>query len=227
MVQSPRVILDSSACVSKLIDRDTKRWKDDLISNIFLEDEAKMIRSMPLSPFPVEDRLIWRGTRNGVFSVRSAYFLEMENLISQRGSSSSPEKRMEWKECWNLNVPNVTKHFLWKALQNLLPTRENLAKKGVLRDTSCPICGLEEETVLHIIWSCPSSKDVWGGGLIKLQKSGGEGNCFKGVFGAILEKCTNEEIELFAVLARKKWLRRNSVIHGECFTHPSQLLRDA
>jgi ribosomal protein L37AE/L43A len=24
----------------------------------------------------------------------------------------------------------------------------------------CPICGLEAKTVGHIIWSCPSSKDV-------------------------------------------------------------------
>jgi ribonuclease HI len=114
-----------------------------------------------------------------------------------------------------------------ESTPHLLPTRANLAKKGVLRDTSCPICGLEEETVLHIIWSYPSSRDVWGGGPIKLQKCGGTGICFPSVFGAILGKCNAEEIKLFVVLARRIWLRRNSVIHGECFTHPSQLLRDA
>jgi hypothetical protein len=226
-VQSPRKILDNNARVSELIDQDTKRWKEDLIAEIFLEDEAKVIKSIPLSPFPSEDRLIWRGTKNGIFSVRNAYFLEMEKLANQHRSSSSLERGIDWKECWNLNVPNVTKLFLWKALHNLLLTRANLAKKGVLKDTSCPIYRLEEETVLHIIWRCPSSRDVWGGGQIKLQKCGGMWICFPSVFGAILGKCIAEDIELFAVLARRIWLRRNSIIHGECFTHPAQLLLDA
>jgi hypothetical protein len=68
---------------------------------------------------------------------------------------------------------------------------------------------------------------VWGGGPIKLKKCGVTGICFPSVFGAILGKCNAEEIKLFVVLARRIWLRRNSVIHGECFTHPSQFLRDA
>lgn len=50
MVQSPRNVLDRHACVSELIDPDTRQWKDDLIAQVFLEDEVKMIRSMPLSP---------------------------------------------------------------------------------------------------------------------------------------------------------------------------------
>jgi hypothetical protein len=88
--------------------------------------------------------------------------------------------------------------------------------------------GLRQETVLHIIWSCPSARDVWGGGGPKrLQKSGGLGGCFPSVFEAIMGKCNAEEADLFAVLARRIWLRRNSVIHGEIFTHPAQLLRDA
>ena len=90
---------------------------------------------------------------------------------------------------------------------NLLLTRVNLAKKEVIKDTSCPIYGLEDETVWHIIWSCPSSKDVWGGGPIRLQKSGGVGGCFRSVLEAILRRCNTEEIELFVVTMRRIWCR--------------------
>jgi hypothetical protein len=59
-------------------------------------------------------------------------------------------------------VPSVVKMFLWRALNNLLLTRQNLFKKGVTSDEMCPICGLEEESVSHIIWECQFARDVWG-----------------------------------------------------------------
>jgi ribonuclease HI len=194
---------------------------------IFLEDEAKIINSIPISPLPVEDRIIWRGTTNGNFSVRSAYFLEVEKNEAQRGETSRPVKGILWKECWNMKVPNVVKLFLWKALHNLLPTRVNLAKKGVITDTLCPICAMDEETVLHVLWSCPASVDVWGAGPRRLQKIGGVGICFSELFDDICRRCDISELELFAVTARRIWLRRNSAIHGEQFSHPTRLLDDA
>jgi hypothetical protein len=100
----------------------------------------------------MEDRIIWGGTKNGNFSVRSAYFLEVEKNEAQRGKTSRLVEGILWKECWNMKVPNVVKLFLWKALHNLLPTRVNLAKKGVTTDKLCPICAMEEETVLHVLW---------------------------------------------------------------------------
>jgi hypothetical protein len=50
---------------------------------------------------------------------------------------------------------------------------------------------------------------------------------FQKFFEVLMGRCTKEELEFFAVTARKIWLRRNSVIHGECFSHPTQLLREA
>jgi hypothetical protein len=224
---SPRRILDQQAYVSDLIDQTTRTWNTGLISEVFLEEEAELIRSIPLSPLPVEDRLIWRGTKNGLFSVRSAYYMEMENIANLQGSMSKPDEGRNWKEIWKLKVPNVVKHFLWKALNNLLPTRTNLAKKGVIQDTICPICENKDETVEHILWSCPSSKDVWGGGPRRLQKLDATESNFTNLFEKLIKRCDKEDLELFAVTARKIWLRRNSVIHGEFFSHPTQLLRDA
>jgi hypothetical protein len=98
--------------------------------------------------------------------------LEVEKTEARRGEASRLVEGVICKECWSLNVPNVVKLFLWRALHDLLPTRVNLAKKGVLQDTLCPICAMEEETVMYIIWSCPASADVWGVGPRHLQKIG-------------------------------------------------------
>ena len=93
----------------------------------------------------------------------SAYYLEMENIANLQGSLSKLDEGRNWKEIWNLKVPNVVKHFQWKALHNLLPTRTNLARKRVINVTTCPIYESADEIVEHILWSCPSSKDVCGG----------------------------------------------------------------
>jgi hypothetical protein len=67
-----------------------------------------------------------------------------------------------WKELWNLKIPGKVKLFAWRSCQNLLPTRDDLFKRKVIQDPSCPSCGLEVETVIHSLWSCPAAEDVWG-----------------------------------------------------------------
>jgi hypothetical protein len=55
----------------------------------------------------------------------------------------------------------VVKTFLWQACNDILPTRANLHKKGIVSDSLCPICGRDGETVAHILWTCPSVVYVW------------------------------------------------------------------
>jgi hypothetical protein len=78
MVQSPRIVLGEDAHVADLIDEDTKFWNIQLLDAIFSLEEAKVIKGIPISPIQVKDHLIWRCTSNGIFSVRSAYHLNME-----------------------------------------------------------------------------------------------------------------------------------------------------
>ena len=66
-----------------------------------------------------------------------------------------------------------------------------------------------------------------GGGPRSLQKLGITKGMFSNLFEVLMKRCNKEDLELFAVTARKIWLRRNSVVHGEPFSHPTQLIRDA
>lgn len=40
-------------------------------------------------------------------------------------------------------------------------------------------------------------------------------------------RCERAELEIFVVTTRRIWLRTNAVVHGELFSHPNQLLREA
>lgn len=196
------------------------------METIFTIEEARVIKGIPLSPVQVPDRIRWRCTANGAFSVRSAYHLEMETIARKGGERSGKHSKKEfWKVCWQLHTPNMVKMFLWRALHNLLPTRRNLKCKGVTQNSVCPICEREEEDIAHVLWTCPLAVDVWGCGVTKFQKMCVDGLSFTEIFEDLVGRCPLES-EIFAVTARRLCLRRNAVIHGEQFTPPNQLIRE-
>jgi hypothetical protein len=129
-VQTPATNLQERMTVSELIDPVHRRWKGTLIDVNFIKEEAEVIKNIPLSPIPTKEKLIWRGTHNGVFMVRSAYHMEVERQSFMRGAYSNPrEEEDAWKVCWKLHIPNAAKMFLWRAFHNLLPTKTNLKKR--------------------------------------------------------------------------------------------------
>ncbi|XP_059458307.1 receptor-like protein 6 [Corylus avellana] len=102
-------------------------WDSTLLESLFSKEEVVAIQSIPLSNTHQEDVLIWRGTANGMFSVKSAYHLATEVEDRKKASSSMGLHRSNvWKRIWKLKIPSVEKNFIWRACQDILPTRDNL-----------------------------------------------------------------------------------------------------
>ena len=87
LIQSQPILLDLNATVNALIDRDTHGWNLPLLDNLFAKEEAQLILTLPVSATSQEDTCIWRGTKNGSFSVRSAYYIKRE--MERRGIAES------------------------------------------------------------------------------------------------------------------------------------------
>jgi hypothetical protein len=79
-IQTPPHILEHDSQVSSLIDNDTNWWDIQLIRDVFNEEDAALICNIPISPQRQEDKLVWVGTRNGEFTVRSTYHIAKEKL---------------------------------------------------------------------------------------------------------------------------------------------------
>jgi hypothetical protein len=113
-----------------------------------------MIQAVPISCTNQEDILIWRGTKNGVFSVKSAYYLQKEvESFSMAGNSSRGDvtKFGRGSGICRFQV-RVEKKFLWHACNEILPTRENLCRRKIIMDPLCPLCGIKVEFGFHILW---------------------------------------------------------------------------
>jgi hypothetical protein len=172
--------------------------------------------------------LSWKGTKNGVFTVKSAYHMaKMKENQEQVESSSRDDSLQMWGAMWRLPIQNSEKNFLWKACHEILPTKVSLHKRKIVSDKLCPICGIWEETCFHILWECPSARDIWSGSLKKFQKSSFRGLSFKQVVAEMFRICEDEELCRFGGIARRIWLRRNEVIHDGPFMHPKILLQQA
>ena len=105
-----------------------------------------------------------------MFSVRTAYHVALQ--MNRRGigeHSRVQERKPVWNRLWKLSVPPKVWNFVWRASSDILPTRENLARRRVPIYPKCAVCGSSDETV-HILWQCPLARNVWALVKGKLQK---------------------------------------------------------
>lgn len=139
--------------VSDLIDRDMNWWKDDLIDEAFDGATAQCIKQIPLSNLSSPDYLQWGETKIGLFTISSAYKVELARMTSRgEGESSIKSKnRSFWHKIWSLNVPGKVRHFVWRVCNETLPTRLNLNHRKILKDLVCLMCKNGVETTTHTL----------------------------------------------------------------------------
>lgn len=136
-------------------------------------------------------------------------------------------KDCAWKEVWNLNVPSVVKTFLWKVLNDCLPTRVNLTKRRVMENPKCPICEREEETISHTLWSCPAATDVWAEAGSPVQKWPSTERDMVRIWESMTLNIQQEGLEVVAVIMRGIWHRRNKFIFESSFSSPKTVVKQA
>ncbi|KAL3516731.1 hypothetical protein ACH5RR_023633 [Cinchona calisaya] len=153
--------LPPSAKVIELIYLETQKWNEELVKDIFWEEEANIILSILLSSRLTSNQWVWHYSKNGKFSMKSCYhavmgldLLELDNIDA---GSSSLGPNVAWKKIWSLNVPNKCKITLWRMCNNSLPTLDNLMRRGVVIDSVCPLCNHESSDLNHILFKCPAA----------------------------------------------------------------------
>jgi ribonuclease HI len=133
------------------------------LNKIFIPYEAQKILDIPTLNRTTEDTITWAGTMDGNYTVKDGYQAIMDwSEEGNNGAASSSTFHAEiWSNLWKINVPPKHSHFLWRLLNNALPTKTNLAKRGVKCDPFCPRCPTKMETTNHVFLDCEWAKQVW------------------------------------------------------------------
>lgn len=57
--------------------------------------------------------------------------------------------------------PERVQIHLWKMAQGATVTNLFRQKRGIDLQGVCPMCNLEEESILHLTWDCRGVLEVW------------------------------------------------------------------
>ena len=67
----------------------------------------------------------------------------------------------------------------------------------------------------HVLWSCPTIKDIWSRCDRPIQKKKSVNHEeFVFIWEELLRILSKEDMEFMAVVARQLWLRRNAFVYG-------------
>ena len=186
------------------------RWNVDY-AKLFLSDwEVDTLQKINIPMFSHEDWWGWKFTKDGSFSVKSAYYQAVNIKKDHLPSSSNVALGNEWQDVWKAEIPPKVRHFAWRALWNALSTNVNLAKRGVRNDVICARCGEEAEDVFHLLAKCQESWKLWYLSPLRLDTWSIQVNDFRDwVMQLRVAHKDHEWWEMFWMLCWTIWLQRN------------------
>nr|GEV90718.1 RNA-directed DNA polymerase, eukaryota [Tanacetum cinerariifolium] len=124
-------------------------------------DLPSLLGTFSLSPSI--DRWVCDLNGDGSFRVKDFRFV-LDDLILRSSNMAT-----RWVKC----VPVKVNVFAWRAWLERLPTRDNLAKRGVHTYSNlCPVCGSSPENIQHLLFGCDLAKKImldWELDLLKLK----------------------------------------------------------
>jgi hypothetical protein len=142
--------------VSSLINQENTSWNVSLLQEYFDEDSVNAICQIHLPLRPSPNKLCWIADPKGVFSVKSAYKLNLCHTWP-----SNPDTC--WKALWKCKIHERLKTLIWRIGCNALPTNLNIFSRLSKGCLLCPLCGVEAESIPHIFFKCEVTRMFWFG----------------------------------------------------------------
>lgn len=151
--------------VSDLRSHNGLGWDNELLESLFNTEEVSLIKEIPVSVVGIKDRLVWRHSKDGQYNVKSGYQLASERAAYSRNKAESTSKEQDdqklWKRIWGLEVKKKVQHFLWRSCNDSLPVNLNMLRRGIHIDAICNQCGMEPESVEHVMFKCAKAQLIW------------------------------------------------------------------
>lgn len=134
--------------------RGAEGWNWNLISFELPDTIKDRVKAIPIQVFgQSEDSLMWRFTRDGDFSTKSAYLQYIED--------NNAETSFQGQWIWKLDILPKIIMFLWLCFHTSVPVKSVLATRGINCDNKCPSCKRQDETIIHLLRDCELARKYW------------------------------------------------------------------
>ncbi|KAL5556943.1 hypothetical protein UlMin_039179 [Ulmus minor] len=122
-----------------------------------------------------------------------------------------------------MNLHPKVKVFGWKLCKGWLPITITLAHRGMNVNSNWFRCGLDPETIFHIIWGCDLARKVWKlSDFYHIIERFRENNIL-GFMTHVFGQLDENNFRLFLIMAWQHWNARNDHYHGKSCPYASHL----
>ncbi|XP_058767576.1 uncharacterized protein LOC131641289 [Vicia villosa] len=117
-----------------------------------------------LSPSLNGASIWWRDIRNldiGRWATAREY--SVKEVYKSLEQEDHQARSLPWCKIWIKAIPSNVSCLVWRVLQNRIPTKDNLLKRGVLSNSQLGCAGEcgREESVSHLFFECPKIAGLW------------------------------------------------------------------
>ncbi|CAE5960349.1 unnamed protein product [Arabidopsis arenosa] len=148
--------------VSDLLNTRKTGWDTNRVNAWIHHEDVDKVLSIKICPGAEKDLLGWHYTKEGIYTVKSAYWLAT-HLPSEQQIRSTPGANDLKAQVWRINTAPKLKHFLWKLLSGALATKANLVYRHMSNQPLCCYCCSNVETTCHLFFDCVMAQAVWRG----------------------------------------------------------------
>ncbi|KAJ1687788.1 hypothetical protein LUZ63_019178 [Rhynchospora breviuscula] len=209
--------------VCSLIDGQTTQWNVQELHRLFQLEQVQQIVAGQNKPLPGEtqrDRLVWRGSKDGNYSVKEGY-----KIITRSQSATATVQVTMWPiiSKWKGIAPKI-KIFLWRLLQRGLPMAVNMHVRLPNFPPICQRCHQENEFETHCLFFCSTSRQVWFGSALGIRVHDLPLN-IEPAIQQIAGSLDEEGMKMFATTIWEIWKERNKAVIEHCTFQPQGVLK--
>ncbi|CAN1253998.1 Putative ribonuclease H protein At1g65750 [Linum perenne] len=188
---------------------ETRCWDEELLSELFPDEEARAIMEVNTLTGEANDTRIWHYSKTGEYTVKSAYKLIMEYMYDQEALNVGGQ----WNVLWKMQIPPKVKHFLWRVARGILPLRANLIRRRISVPPECGLCNTDQENESHLFLICPKAKEIWrAAGLLEIIRDYAATSSFADWLGDLL-KLNDAPVQCqSAMILWGIWGERNQIV---------------
>ncbi|KAL8159041.1 LOW QUALITY PROTEIN: hypothetical protein V2J09_000578 [Rumex salicifolius] len=159
---SPHIGTDFHSFVSDYITID-RRWDIQAVARDFCSADVQCILGIPISVRQCSDSRCWWPNRDGIYTVRPGYWLSTCESVEQWQERLAGQINDLWRSVWRMKAPPKLKNFALRVNSESLPVKSNLFRRRVVDSAVCDRCLLDDESIWHVLVSCPEVDVAWVG----------------------------------------------------------------
>lgn len=162
---------------------------------------------------------MWHFTPNEIYTVKFGYKVRMhfikQSVMAQETSNTSHELHL-WNSIRKLHIQPKIRLFLWRVVQNILPTRRH-RQWSIGDHTICIHCEHPIEINRYVFFDYEFAKNVWNYLPLGRKWLQITAQNFKDLFHSIVLQYDLTDVGIFATCTSLIWYARNKLFHdGNC-----------